>query len=131
MTRTVFLVCGETGAGKNFLVDMLCEQHGFIKGEDFIVTDYDGVSQRLESQEDDVRYVSIYINVPRQDRQYRAVLLRGDDIAEYHDKSIEEHAQYMVMKRNADFDYSVRNDDWRKALKVLSAIIYVELDKGE
>lgn len=124
-------MCGETGAGKNFLVDMICEQHGFVKGKDFIVTDYDGVLQKIENQDDDIRYISIYINVPRQNRQNRSVWLRGDDVVKYHNKSIEEYDQYMTMKRNADFDYSVCNEDWRKALKVLSAIVYVEANIDE
>lgn len=131
MAKTVFLVCGESGAGKNFLVDMLCEQHGFIKNNDIVVTDYKGILELKEKQESDVQYISIYINVPRQERQRRALILRGDDVEAYHNKSLEEHGQYTTMKRNADFDYSVKNNDWRKAIKVLSAIIYVELEQGE
>ena len=131
MARTVFLVCGESGAGKNFLVDILCEQHGFVKDNDIVVTDYKGILELKEKQESDVQYISIYINVPRQERQRRALILRGDDVEVYHNKSLEEHGQYTTMKRNADFDYSVKNNDWRKALKVLSAIIYVELKLDE
>lgn len=96
---------------------------------DFYVIDYDGILFLREFDLPDIRFVTVYINVNRDTRQYRAVEIRGDDPAVFAERSLSEHEQFIMMKRKADFDYSICNYDLDKAQLVLGMIMLAESGK--
>lgn len=93
---------------------------------DFYIIDYDGILYLRDMDLPDIRFVTIYINVDRDTRQYRAVEQRGDNLSSFSERSLSEHEQFVTMKRKADFDYSICNYNLDKAQLVLSMIMLAE-----
>lgn len=74
----------------------------------------------------DIKFVTIYINVPQTVRQYRAVGIRGDNNAVYTKRHIDEMHQFNDFRTNALFDYSVVNDDLDKTVRIINEIMQIE-----
>lgn len=91
------------------------------------VIDYDGIKSLKQQNLEGIRFVTVYINLDRKTREERAVKNRGDDPMVFHDRSIAEYSQFMEMRRNGDFDYSICNKDFKKAAAVLTRIIATEI----
>ena len=93
---------------------------------DIYVIDPVGVKHLRELNLPNLRLVTVFINVPDDIREHRALELRKDDKAKFRARSFAEREQFREMLKNADFDYSVSNIEWPKAYSVLRWIATVE-----
>ena len=93
---------------------------------DLYIIDYRGLQHLRELNLPDLRLVTVFINVPDDVREYRALSLRKDDKAKFRARSFAEREQFREMLKNVDFDYSVSNLEWPKAYSVLRWIATVE-----
>lgn len=93
---------------------------------DLYVIDYRGLQYLRELNLPNLRLVTVFINVPDDVREYRALNQRKDDKAKFRARSFAEREQFREMLKNADFDYSVSNLEWPKAYSVLRWIATVE-----
>lgn len=93
---------------------------------DLYVIDYRGLQYLRELSLPNLRLVTVFINVPDDVREYRALNQRKDDKAKFRARSFAEREQFREMLKNADFDYSVSNLEWPKAYSVLRWIATVE-----
>lgn len=69
--------------------------------------------------------ITIYINVPAEVRQERA-LTRGDHISVYRSRCLSERQQFRDMKKNMDVDYVLPNIDFAKAYSCLKYVANIE-----
>ena len=93
---------------------------------DLYVIDYRGLQYLRELNLPNLRLVTVFINVPDDVREYRALNQRKGDKAKFRARSFAEREQFREMLKNADFDYSVSNLEWPKAYSVLRWIATVE-----
>lgn len=96
---------------------------------DFYIIDYLGI-QTLKGHklDDEFRFVTIYINTPYQIRKQRALSKRKDNIEAFTSRNQNESYQFSVMQQHSDFDYSINNIDFDKALQVLKHIVEIEIN---
>lgn len=93
---------------------------------DVYVIDYRGLKHLRELNLPELRLVTVFINVPDDVREYRALNQRKDDKVKFRARSFAEREQFREMLNNADFDYSVSNIEWPKAYSVLRHISDIE-----
>jgi guanylate kinase len=93
---------------------------------DVYIIDYKGIKTLHELNLPDIRFVTVFVNVPDEIREERALNKRKDDKFVFRKRSLDESAQFREMLKNADFDYSVSNIDLAKAYSVLRWIATVE-----
>ena len=93
---------------------------------DIYVIDYRGLQHLRELNLPNLHLVTVFINVPDNIREDRAINKRKDDKSKFRSRSFAEREQFREMLKNADFDYSVNNIEWSKALSVLKWIAAVE-----
>lgn len=74
----------------------------------------------------DIRFITIYINVPFEIRKERALKIRKDDPKVYISRHQSEFDQFLNFKAHANFDYAISNIDFDKAYKALKSIIEIE-----
>lgn len=97
-----------------------------LKDADVYIIDYLGLKTLRELNLPNIRLVSIYINVPDEVREYRALKKRKDDRSKFRARDFAERNQFRDMLKNADFDYSISNLELPKAYSVLRWISQVE-----
>ena len=93
---------------------------------DIYVIDPAGMQNLRELNLPNLRFVTIYVNVPDDIRRERALKNRGDDRLVLMRRENAERNQFREMLRNADFDYAISNMDASKAYSVIRWISYVE-----
>ena len=93
---------------------------------DCYIIDYLGLQNLRELDLPGLRLVTVFVNVPDDIREYRALNLRKDDKAKFRTRSFAEREQFREMQKNSDFDYAVSNIEWPKAYSVLRWISQVE-----
>ena len=93
---------------------------------DVYVVDYIGYQKLQQLNLPDIRLVSVFINVPDDIREIRALNSRKDNKLVFRRRNLDEAAQFRDMLRNADFDYSIKNIDFAKAYSVLRWIYDLE-----
>ena len=93
---------------------------------DVYIIDYRGVQTLRELNLPDIRFVTVFVNVPDKVREERALNKRKDDKFVFRKRSLDEAAQFREMLKNADFDYSVSNIELPKAYSVLRWISEIE-----
>ncbi len=93
---------------------------------DIYVIDYLGLKHLRELNLPNLRLVTVFVNVPDEIREDRALNKRKDDKAKFRARSFAEREQFRTMLKNADFDYSVSNVEWPKAYSVLRHIADIE-----
>lgn len=93
---------------------------------DVYVIDPVGVKNLRELNLPGLRLVTVFINVPDDIREYRALSLRRDDKAKFRTRSFAEREQFREMLKNSDFDYAVSNIDMPKAYSCLRWISQIE-----
>lgn len=93
---------------------------------DIYVIDPEGMRHLMNLNLPNLRFVTIYINVPYDIRRERALKSRGDDRLVFMRRENAERNQFNKMLRSADFDYAVSNIDAPKAYSVVRWISQVE-----
>jgi guanylate kinase len=93
---------------------------------DIYVIDWEGVNSLRKLNLPNLRLVTVFINVPDDVREERALKNRGDDKIKWRERNIAERDQFRNMLRNADFDYSVSNISFANAYSILKHISIVE-----
>lgn len=97
-----------------------------LYNNDVYVIDPIGVKHLRELNLPNLRLVTVFINVPDDVREERALNLRGDDKIKWRVRNRNESEQFRQMLRDADFDYAVSNLDVAKAYSTLRWISQVE-----
>lgn len=102
--------------------DQLYENH-------FYVIDYRGIEymHKLTQDIDNIRFVTIFIHVPREIREYRALNKRGDDALTFYKRCFSENTQFTEMILRDDYDYAISNVNFEKAYKIFKHIVEVEI----
>ena len=90
------------------------------------VIDPVGVQHLRELNLPNLRFVTVFINVPDSVREERALNKRGDDKIKWRVRNRNEAEQFRQMLRDADFDYAVQNLNFPRAYSVLRWIATVE-----
>ena len=93
---------------------------------DVYIIDSDGVNYLRKLNLPNLRLVTVFINVPDNIREDRALNKRKDDRIKWRERNLAEREQFRTMLKNADFDYAVSNIDSAKAYSVLKWIATVE-----
>lgn len=93
---------------------------------DVYIIDYKGIKTLRELNLPDIRFVTVFVNVPDNIREERALNKRKDDKFVFRKRSLDEASQFREMLKNADFDYSVSNIELPKAYSVLRWISQIE-----
>ena len=97
-----------------------------LENADVYIIDYMGIKTLRELNLPNIKLVSVYINVPDDVREDRALNKRKDDKVKFRTRDIAERSQFRDMLKNADFDYAVSNIDFPKAYSVLRWISEIE-----
>ncbi len=90
------------------------------------VIDYTGLKTLRDLSIPGLRLVTVFINVPDDIREDRALNQRKDDKAKFRARSFAEREQFRELQKNADFDYAISNIEWPKAYAVLRYISDIE-----
>lgn len=93
---------------------------------DIYAIDPVGVKNLRKLNLPNLRLVTVFVNVPDDVREDRALNKRGDDKIKWRVRNRNEADQFRQMLKDADFDYSVSNLDVAKAYSVLRWISQVE-----
>lgn len=97
-----------------------------LEDADVYIIDYIGLQTLRELNLSNIRLVSIYINVPDDIREYRALEKRKDDKSKFRTRDFAERQQFRDMLKNADFDYAISNISFAKAYSTLHWISQIE-----
>ena len=90
------------------------------------VIDYDGLKSLRALNLPNLRLITVFINVPDEIREDRALNKRKDDKMKFRSRSFAEREQFREMLKNADFDYAVSNIEFPKAYSCLRWIATIE-----
>lgn len=115
-------VAAETKIGEYYYwstIDQLYEN-------DVYIIDCIGVKTLQDLNLPNLNFVTVYIHIDEQERQRRALELRGDDKKKFMSRSFSEKKQFEELERNVDYDYSIRNTNFTNAYSVLRWISIVE-----
>lgn len=93
---------------------------------DVYIIDPIGVQTLRELNLPNLRLVTVYINVPDEIREERALNKRKDDKTQFRVRDFSERAQFREMLKNADFDYAISNLEFAKAFSVLKWVATIE-----
>lgn len=93
---------------------------------DCYVIDYDGLQRLRGLNLPNLRLVTVFINVPDDIREERALSKRKDDRIKWRERNLAERDQFRSMLKNADFDYAVSNIYWPNAYSCLKHIANIE-----
>ena len=97
---------------------------------DFYVIDYRGIEymHSLNYDFSDIKFVTIFIHVPREIREQRAINTRHDDALTFYKRCFNESTQFTEMILRNDYDYAIPNIDFDKAYKIFKQIVQTELE---
>ncbi len=93
---------------------------------DCYIIDYDGLRHLRELNLPGLRLVTVFINVPDDIREERAINKRKDDRLKWRERNIAERDQFRAMLKSADFDYAISNIELSKAYSCLKHIANIE-----
>ena len=93
---------------------------------DIYIIDCVGVQTLQNLNLPNLSFVTVYIHIDEQERQRRALELRGDDKNKFRARSFAESQQFRELEKNLDYDYSLKNTDFTKSYSVLRWISIVE-----
>lgn len=97
-----------------------------LYSNDVYVIDYDGINHLRKMNLPNLRLVTVFINVPDDIREERALKMRKDDRAKWRARNLAERDQFRNMLRNADFDYAISNISFAKSSSILKWITQIE-----
>lgn len=94
----------------------------------FYVIDYRGIEymHNLKLDLSDIRFVTIFVHLPRDIREERALNGRHDDELTFYKRCFNEATQFTEMIIRDDYDYAITNVDFEKAYKIFKYIVEVE-----
>ena len=103
-----------------------------LYNSDVYVIDYRGIEYMRELVKDrtDLRFITIYINIPRDIREKRVLTKRKDNAETFYKRCFNEDIQFREMLLKGDFDYSISNIDLNKAYRILENIVEVESESN-
>lgn len=87
--------------------------------DNIYIIDYNGYKTLKELNLPNLKLVSVYIHIDEQERQRRALELRGDDKIKFRTRSFSENSQFRELEKNLDYDYSLKNKDFVTSYSVL------------
>ena len=93
---------------------------------DCYIIDYAGLQHLRELNLPGLRLVTVFINVPDDIREERAISKRKDDRLKWRERNIAERDQFRAMLKSADFDYAISNIELPKAYSCLKHIANIE-----
>lgn len=93
---------------------------------DLYIVDHIGLKKLRELNLPNFRLVSVFINTPDSEREYRALNIRKDDKVRFRIRCRAENEQFREMLRDADFDYAVSNINLATCYSVVRWIATVE-----
>lgn len=98
-----------------------------LKESDIYIIDPNGV-EYLKSKliNTDINIITIYLNVPIDERTHRARDIRKDNPQEILNRFNAEKEQFDKFKLNANFDYSVPNINLNKTYEIVKYIMTIE-----
>lgn len=100
-----------------------------VKECDFYIINPDGVKQLKAHNIPDVRFVEIYIRVPKVLQQQRAIQ-RGDEHEVFFNRYNEENEQFLEYEKSYEFDYHILNNtSIDEAVEKLCNIVKKEIEK--
>lgn len=96
---------------------------------DLYVIDPSGI-EYLKNKVDnaDIKFITIYINVPFEVRKDRAINIRKDSPKTFINRHQSESGQFLSFKAQAKFDYAISNTNFDKAYKIFKNIIETEME---
>lgn len=97
-----------------------------LENVDIYIIDYEGLKTLRKLNLPNIRLISVYINVPDNIREERALNKRKDDRLKFRTRDFAERQQFREMLKNADFDYAISNIDFAKAYSILRWISQAE-----
>lgn len=106
-----------------------CATLSQLKQCDLYIIDYNGVkylNDKLNTLQNSIRIVTIYILCDDDVRMHRAVDNRRDDELAFYKRSYDENTQFNQLERELDFDYAISNDNLERAVYVLHHIMAAE-----
>ena len=93
---------------------------------DYYVIDPLGLKTLKTLNLPDLRLVTLYVHVPDEVRQHRALTVRQDDKSKFRVRDFSEREQFREFERNLDFDYSIKNIDLVKSYSMLRWLSILE-----
>lgn len=93
---------------------------------DFYTIDPFGKNELLKRDLPGIRFVTIYVSCPDDIREKRAVGKRGDNKQTYRARDFSERSQFRRFVADEEWDYSIKNMSFPKALSVIKWICDVE-----
>jgi guanylate kinase len=93
---------------------------------DVYIIDPVGVETLKKLEISNLRLVTVYIHIPDNLREYRAVNLRGDNKSTFRSRSFSEREQFRKLEKDVDYYYSIQNLDFAKSYSVLRWIATIE-----
>ena len=99
-----------------------------LNDADLYAIDYEGIKylRDVMSNNDNLRFVIIYINVPRKIREERATTVRGDDQLTFYRRCFNEEVQFNEMLVKRDFDYMITNRNLNTSYHIFKQIVLEE-----
>ena len=97
-----------------------------VMENDVYVIDPKGVKTLEDLKLPNLRLVRVYVNVPDDIREERAIHSRGDDKHKFRSRNLAERRQFENMLKNGQFDYAIPNINFPEAYAVLKWIYTVE-----
>ena len=102
-----------------------------LQKSDFYVIDYRGIEymHNLKMDFSDIRFVTIFIHLPRELREERVLNDRNDNALTFYKRCFNESIQFTEMIIRDDYDYAITNIDFNKAYNIFKHIVEVELNE--
>lgn len=99
-----------------------------LHNSDFYVIDYRGIEYMHSINIDlsDIRFVTIFVHVPKSIREQRALNNRHDEELTFYKRCFNESTQFTEMIIRDDYDYAISNVDFNKAYEIFKRIVEVE-----
>lgn len=92
---------------------------------DVYILDPNGIKFLRESRPD-VKFISIYIDLPYEVRKDRAIGNRHDNLEIFESRNKDESKQFDDFEKNKEYDHKILNLDLEKSIKHFEAILNVE-----
>lgn len=97
-----------------------------LMNSNIYIIDPAGVKTLKDLKIPGLNIIVVYIHVPDEVREERAILKRGDNKTVFRSRSLSERQQFRDLEREVDYDYSIKNLDFAKSFCILKRIATIE-----